>query len=549
MTETFKTDVLVIGGGMAGLLTAIKARQQQVEVILVDKAYAGKSGQSPYADSLCPFNRKWGHNLEKWLHAVNVSGEYINNPEWTKLVLENSFAIYKLFKSWNIEFHKNPDGSLFKKEMPDGGGSTVFFHKNQAPQAARKEALKLGVRIFDRLMITELITSDSKVIGAAGITAENADLRIFNSKVTVMCAGAAGFKPNGWPIHELSGDSDALAYRIGAEVLGKEFTDTHMGNRKTPAFIPFAEQMKAGAGPNTGPKFRRILNAEGDPPHFKGTGGLWLSNEFEIHAGRGPLSAEMPDGSMMEFAGGTTLGLASHKTEGIVPSGLTCATTVDGLFAAGDALGNMAAGAKYPFMGFAITHACVTGCMAGKNAADYAAASPRNTITTEEINAVRQRTFKPLNRKGGFSPRWVIDVLKNALSPYFILYIKHEDRLRGALTYINFIRSHLLSKLIASDAHELRLAHEACNIVLNAEIKLRSSLARKESRGCHYREDFPYRDDKNFLGWIKLKDIDGKMTTLFEPVPEKYRPDLSIPYERRYTARIPGELDHFKRTL
>lgn len=117
------------------------------------------------------------------------------------------------------------------------------------------------------------------------------------------------------------------------------------------------------------------------------------------------------------------------------------------------------------------------------------------------------------------------------------------------MTYINFIRSHLLSKLIASDAHELRLAHEACNIVLNAEIKLRSSLARKESRGCHYREDFPYRDDKNFLGWIKLKDIDGKMTTLFEPVPEKYRPDLSIPYERRYTARIPGELDHFKRTL
>jgi succinate dehydrogenase/fumarate reductase flavoprotein subunit len=149
--------------------------------------------------------------------------------------------------------------------------------------------------------------------------------------------------------------------------------------------------------------------------------------------------------------------------------------------------------------------------------------------------------FAPAERKGGFSPAWVTQIIQNTMTPYFILHVKKEDRLKAALTLIEFVRSHLVPKLTAKDSHELRLAHETDNMALNAEMILRSSLFRTESRGQHYREDYPRRDDPTWLVWLKLKDDQGEMKVTTEPVPEKWWPDLSKPYEERYPKRFPGE--------
>ena len=125
--------------------------------------------------------------------------------------------------------------------------------------------------------------------------------------------------------------------------------------------------------------------------------------------------------------------------------------------------------------------------------------------------------------------------------PYFVLYVKHGDRLEAALTTVAFLRDQLVPKLFARDAHELRLAHETRNMVLNAEMRLRASLYRTESRGCHYREDYPRRDDDEWLAWVLLREEDGRMTPTTEPVPAAWRPDPAIPYEERYPLRYPGE--------
>jgi succinate dehydrogenase/fumarate reductase flavoprotein subunit len=78
-------------------------------------------------------------------------------------------------------------------------------------------------------------------------------------------------------------------------------------------------------------------------------------------------------------------------------------------------------------------------------------------------------------------------------------------------------------------------------MVLNAEMMLRASLFRTESRGQHYREDHPRRDDPEWLAWIKIKEEDGKMKAIKVPVPEKWWPKLSVPYEERYPSRFLGE--------
>ena len=96
--------------------------------------------------------------------------------------------------------------------------------------------------------------------------------------------------------------------------------------------------------------------------------------------------------------------------------------------------------------------------------------------------------------------------------PNFILYVKKGNLLEAALAYIEELRDHHMPLLRAADMHELRLAHECSNMILSAEMKLRASLMRTESRCSHYRLDYPEVDDENWRAWINIhKASDGSM--------------------------------------
>ena len=87
--------------------------------------------------------------------------------------------------------------------------------------------MKSGVKIMDRIMVTDLLKQDGKVVGAIGFPMDSDDLYIFKAKATVVSAGSNSFKPAGSEICCLTGDGEAMAYRAGAEITGKEFPDTH----------------------------------------------------------------------------------------------------------------------------------------------------------------------------------------------------------------------------------------------------------------------------------------------------------------------------------
>ena len=83
--------------------------------------------------------------------------------------------------------------------------------------------------------------------------------------------------------------------------------------------------------------------------------------------------------------------------------------------------------------------------------------------------------------------------------------------LKAALAYIEELRDHHMPMLRAADMHELRLAHETRNMIISAEMKLKASLLRKESRCSHYRLDYPDMDNENWQAWINIfKGEDGK---------------------------------------
>ena len=179
--------------------------------------------------------------------------------------------------------------------------------------------------------------------------------------------------------------------------------------------------------------------------------------------------------------------------------------------------------------------------IAGVAAAQEALQMGKVTVDEGEVIRAKQVVLAPKERRGGFSPRWVTQLLQNTMMPYFISYIKRADRLQATLTLIEFMQEQLVPRLFGRDPHELRLAHEAKNMVLSAEMSLRSALFRTESRGNHYREDYPRRDDPDWLAWTKIKEERGKMRLTKAPVPREWWPDLSTPYEQRYPFRFPGE--------
>jgi len=531
--NVIETDVLVIGGGMAACFAAVKAKELGVDVTLVDKGYAGKSGQTPFAGHFSIFNADWGDDLDAWVEQVTRTGDYLNNRVWTEMAFKDSYARYQDLVSWGVEFHKDENGKLLRLDSPLGPSRDSRLGRKVFADFLRKQAVKSGVAIMDKIMITDLLKQDGRIVGAIGIPMDRYDIYIFKSRATVLCTGAAGFKPPGWPIHILTADGDAMAYRIGAEITGKEFADTHPTSAAHPAFLEFGNRIQDG------PKIGRLVNAEGNEVKRR-EGGLFLDMEFEAHAGRAPLTLETANGKIVRVGGGAS-GMSVHKAEGIWPADADCSTSIPGLYAGGDALGTMQMGAVYASKGCALGGASVTGARAGTSAAEYARGTDKPEIDGNELERLKEIIKAPAARKGGFSPRWVTQNLQNNMIPYYILFVKKEDRMKAALTFVEFMRDHLAPKLTAKDPHELRLALETKNMILNAEMRLRASLFRTESRGCHYREDYPRRDDPDWLAWVLLKEENGEMKAFKKPIPEEWWPDLSKPHEERYDWRFPGE--------
>ena len=542
-----KCDVLVIGGGIAGCMAAIKAQEAGAKVILVDKGFVSRTGQSPYVDSHLVFNPEWGDNLDEWLESIAYIGEYVNHPVWTKIGLVESYERFQEFTEWGVEWKKNPDGSYYRRRSNLGATKTIFMGPIQIPTLLRDKVKERGIRILDRTMVVELLKQDGRLVGAISFSWKTYRLTIFKAKAIIMATGASGLKPPSWPIHNLTGDGDAMAYRVGATILGKEYVDPHPTSAMEPANFNFNFKFGGKTLDELGPPKGKIFNAEGNLIKRRGT--LFPDMEFEVHAGRAPLMfhPDRADLEPREMIGGGAAGMAVHKAEGIWPANTDCSTSIPGLYAAGDSLGTMASGAAYAAMGLSSAHCSVTGARAGQAAANYAQQVEAPSIDSAMLDRMKQQILTPTERVGGFGPRWVIQTLQNLMMPYYIMFIKHGDRLQATLTMVEFMRDHLVPKMYATDNHELRLAHEARNMVLISEMRLRSSLFRTESRGCHYREDYPYRDDTNWLAWTLLKEENGQMKMIKEPIPQQFWPDFSIPYEERYEWRFPGEEEYLER--
>jgi succinate dehydrogenase/fumarate reductase flavoprotein subunit len=554
-----EADVLVVGGGFAAIFAAIKASEQGARVVMVDKGWVGRSGQSPLAGGHVVFNPA-SDKINEWMDFTNKATEYVNKRDWCEIIFKDSYARFQDLLSWGAEFKKDQNGEIISSgqlfTMADEINCARFdvfdLEKNEMT-VLRKQVVKSGVKLLDRVMVTELLKQNGRVVGAVGMSVDSDDLYTFLAKATILCVGHCGYKPAGYPaLVQLTGDGEAMAYRAGAEILGKEYSDTHTTSMEY-ASLCGRVRLPDNLEPRLGREevllkhgmFDTLMNAEGNkvgarPPGASNYKFSYLLMEFEAHAGRAPINWAT-EGLHMEITGAACLGMSHRNADGLWPADTNCSSSMPGLYAAGDSLGTMVNGAVYTVGGSSSMGAMVTGARAGAAAAKEVLKMGKSAVDENEIQRAKRFIYAPKERKGGYSPRWVTQLLQNTMMPYFILYIKRADRLQAALTQVEFMQEQLVPGLFARDPHELRLAHETRNMVLSAEMRLRSSLFRTESRGNHYREDNPRRDDPNWLAWTKIKQEQGKMKLIKVPIPTEWWPDLTIPYEKRYPMRFPNE--------
>ena len=124
MDKLIKTDVLVVGAGNAGFFAAIKAADQGAKVVLVDKGYAGKSGQSQNMETMIVFDPA-KHNLQEWVQADRGVNEYVNDPKWVEITYQESMDRWNDLASWGYESYRyDKDGNVvvLPMSLPDDAG-------------------------------------------------------------------------------------------------------------------------------------------------------------------------------------------------------------------------------------------------------------------------------------------------------------------------------------------------------------------------------------------------------------------------------------------
>ena len=534
-SSTHQCDVLVIGGGMAGLFAAVKAHDAGASVMMVSKGRLGSSGLTPFAKGFFVFDPATETmTLDEYTDTVSRSALGTNNPVYTRQTAEHSLARAAELREWG------------------------FFDSNLYNKAFRRPVDARSIPVIERVVITHLFKEGRRVAGAAGFRLDAEATVTFRAKSVILCTGAGAFKPNGFPVCDLTHDGTIMAYNIGAKVTGKEWNDGHIGRAKNPAatydgwgdmFDQRPSTEGVGVRHDLGVEVNYLAYMQGSPiemgPASSIDGGPFRPAEFadvqrlsEAPAGRerpqsggGPGAGGGPParkgdanggggpglgggapGMGGDAMGGASAGMAIHKSEGLVPINDQCESNVPGLFAAGDALGSYMCGAIYTQVGSSLAGSAVQGAVAGEAAARYSQGVELQAVPEDVLTSIEGEILAPLRREAGYGPAWVTQTLQGIMIPNFVLYIKKESMLRAALAYIEELRDHHMPMLRAADMHELRLAHETANMIVSAEMKLKASIMRTESRCSHYRLDYPQMDDENWRAWINIdKDEQGQM--------------------------------------
>jgi succinate dehydrogenase / fumarate reductase flavoprotein subunit len=576
-TETFETDVLVIGAGGAGMRGAIAAAQSGLRVTVVCKSLLGKAhtvmaegGMAAALANVAP--------LDSWeAHFADTmkGGKLINNWRMAEIHAKEAPARVLELERWGAVFDRTKDGYIHQRPF----GAHTYPRLAHIGDRTGLELIRSlqdvlvhtpGVEVHMEVTVAGLLTNGDRVVGAVAYARSDGRLILYRTRAILLASGGAGkiyrITSNSW---ESTGDGTGLAYEAGAQLQDMEFVQFHPTGMVWPPGVRgilVTEGVRGEGGILRNKDGDRFMERyDPDRMELSSRDVVARAINSEVMAGRGTphggafldITHRSPDfirrklPSMHEqFLKLANVDITKEQMEvaptihyymgGVRVDAKTGATNVLGLFAAGEVASGLHGANRLG--GNSLSDLLVFGARAGEAGAEYALAQ-RGLLPVErsQVDQVIDRLLAPLNRPHGDSPYQLMGELQDVCTRYAPI-IRDERGLREGLEKVLELGSRVQHCGTGGPSGRLfnpgwHTAQDLRAMLINAEALFRSAIERKESRGAHARSDYPRLDPRwGQLNLVTEKTPDGMAVVAVEnePVPYELTEVISQSF-KRYT--------------
>ena len=522
--RVYDTDILVIGGGVAGLMAAIYAGKQGARVIVADKANTLRSGSGATGNDhfRCYIPEVHGNDIMKVVNQTLGSMGRFYEPNMCLTFLSRSFDIVKEWEEWGVQMRPHGEWHFAGHAMPGHLKPSLKYNGANQKKVLTAQARKSGAVLLNHHPAVELFKVDGRVAGALLMDVSDIEpkLSIVKAKAVVMATGGTtrmytGVTP-GVLFNEAYCPSGAgavaMAWRAGARFVNLEMPNRWAGpkylNRCGKA--TWIGVYKYPDGRCIGP-----FVTKPDRDHGDFTSDAWNTVFTDVmRNGTGPAYIDCSEGSDEDIrfqregmvSEGLTALLDYMDEKGIDPRkhaveftqyapivlgrGIDCnpdgSTSVPGLYAAGDMVGNCGGG---------IAVAACFGSICGGSAAAYVKDKEMLEPAAEDVRRQTELVSSIYGRKNGASWQETNLALQQIVSDYAPAGpygVRSETLLNAGLKYLGDLRADMNNELSASCSHTLMRALEVRDLFDVGEALMNAALARRETRGLHIRSDYPF---------------------------------------------------------
>lgn len=487
-------DVLVLGGGPAGTWAAISAAGEGARVVLVDKGFCGTSGASAPSGTGVWYIDPTPDKREAAMANREKMGGHLQDRRWMSRVLDRTYDQSNRLAEWGYPYPTDDSGRPQRNSL-------------QGPEymrLMRKRTKAAGVTILDHSPALELLVDEAgAVAGAAGLQRQSGKPWRVRAGAVVIATGGCAFLSKTLGSNVLTGDGYLMAAELGAELTSMEFSNPYAISS---AFGSVTKTLFFGWGTFTyedgtpvpgaaskggrsaiarallqGPVYAQLDKADADIQEAMRASQPNFFLPYD-RTGVDPFTQRFPVTLRLE---GTIRG-----TGGLRIIDDSCATTVPGLYAAGDAAtrelvcGGFTGGGSHN-----AAWAMSSGYWSGQGAARYVKGTRRTRRNATGAGTVGlQESTRPM-----LNGATLATAVQNEVFPYEINYFREASRLTASLARLDTLW-HDAAKAGAVSGIDVVRAREGAAMLATARWMYRSALARKETRGMHRRDDFPEQD-------------------------------------------------------
>lgn len=532
-----KADVLVIGSGFAGFWTAISAREHVENVVVIDKGPAdwGGLGTASGGDFQCVQDT----TAEAALDDLVYYHDGLCDQPLIKNILQQSYERFQHYERLGVHFARDDSGRLMaipQRNLQHMKMLLVRPYGTGGPSmrdALVREANRLGVRRICRISVTEILKDENgEAAGAIGFHTQSGETFVFEAPSVVLATGNGGWRPPYVTEASSTGEGAWLAYKAGADLSHNEFLNIWIQPvlfawEGQTALLPLGARLENKDGEDFMKKYySEKLGSNTDTTY------LSRGMAFEARAGRSPfffdtagLSAENAELMKpisgwakinhdrlnseygMKFFNGKTQWMPQVTWHcGGPVTDLNYETSVPGMYAVSRC---RALDPGVYMGGWALCTTSVTGYLAGASAARRALDKKASALNKTQADGLLKDIMSPIGSKGT-DTKDLIRECQEIVHPADVCLLKSDASLKKALKRVESAKD-LAESMTAKNPHDLCRYYEAKTMLLRAELFILSSLLRTESRAGHYREDYPERNNEDWLAWLYARQgADGQ---------------------------------------